>query len=90
MWGKLRREAISIVTAYGKRPNLLGRDMLHVIKIDWSDYIYKSRIYNVNNTNLLDDILEKHSEVFNSELCKMKGVLLKIPYFLRLNLYFTK
>ena len=64
--------------------------MLHVIKIDWSDYIYKSRIYNVNNTNLLDDILEKHSEVFNSELCKMKGVLLKIPYFLRLNLYFTK
>ena len=64
--------------------------MLHVIKIDWSDYICKSRIYNVNNTNLLDDILEKHSEVFNSELCKMKGVLLKILYFLRLNLYFIK
>ena len=42
--------------------------MLHVIKIDWSDYICKSQIYNVNNTNLLDGILEMYSEVFDSEL----------------------
>ena len=49
-----------------KQPNLLGRNILRVIKIDWPDYICKSRIYNVNNTNLLDGILEKNSEVFPS------------------------
>ena len=46
--------------------------MLRVIKINWSNHICKSRIYNVNNTNLLDSILEKYSEVFDSELGKMK------------------
>ena len=50
-----------------------------MIKIDWSNFIYKSQIYNVNNTNLLDNILEKYSEVFDSELAKMKDVLVKIP-----------
>ena len=38
-----------------------------------SDYICKSQIYNVYNTNLLDGILEKYSEVFDSELGKMKN-----------------
>ena len=42
-----------------KQPNLLGRNILRVIKIDWPDYICKSRIYNVNNTNLLDGILNE-------------------------------
>ena len=53
--------------------------MLHVIKIDWPDYICKSRIYIVNNTNLLDGILEKYSEVFDSGLGEMKDALVKIP-----------
>ena len=53
--------------------------MLRVIKIDWSDYICKSQIYNVNNTHLLDSVLEKYFEVFDSELGKMKDVLVKIP-----------
>ena len=68
----------SFIIVDGKRPNLLGRDMLRVIKIDWSDYICKSRIYNVNNTDFLDGILEKYSEVFDSELGEMKDVLVKI------------
>ena len=50
-----------------------------MIKIDWSNFIYKSQIYNVNNTNLLDNILEKYSEVFDSELAKVNDVLVKIP-----------
>ena len=58
---------------YDRQPNLLL-----VIKIDWSDYICKSHIYNVNNTNVLDGILEKYSEVFDSELGKMKDVLVEI------------
>ena len=69
----------SFITADGKQPNLLGRDMLHVIQVDWCDYIRKSQIYNINNTNLLDGILEKYSKVFDSELGKMKDALVKSP-----------
>ena len=68
----------SLIIVDGKEPNLLGRDMLRVIKIDWSIYICKSRILNVNNTNLLDDILEKYPEVFVLELGKKKDVPVKI------------
>ena len=57
----------------------LRRDMLRVIKIDWPDYICKTRIYSVNKTNLVDGILEKYSDVFDSELSIMKDVLVKIP-----------
>ena len=32
----------------GKQPNFLRKDMLHVIKIKYSDYICKSQIYNVH------------------------------------------
>ena len=47
----------SFIIVDGKQLNLLGGDMLRMIKIYWSDYICKSQIYNVNNANLLDDIL---------------------------------
>ena len=54
----------SFIIVDGKMPNLLGRDMLLVIKIIWYNHICKSQLYNVNNTNLLDSIREKYSEVF--------------------------
>ena len=53
--------------------------MLHAIEIDWFDYICKSQIYNVNNANLLDGTLEKYSRAFDSELGKIKDVLVKTP-----------
>ena len=80
----------SFIIVDGKRPDLLGKDMLRVIKINFSNYIFKSQIYNVNSTILLDDILEKYSKVFDSELGKMEDVLVKLLHLLRLNLYFVK
>ena len=47
-------------------------------------------IYVSHETHLLDDILEKYSKVFDSEQGKMKNLLVKILYLLRLNLYFIK
>ena len=41
--------------------------------------IYKSQIYNVKDNNLLDDILERYYEIFDSEVGKIKDVLVKIP-----------
>ena len=38
--------------------------MLRVIKIDWSDYICKSQICNINNNTFLDGMLEKYSDIF--------------------------
>ena len=80
----------SFIIVDGKRPDLLGKDMLRVIKINFSNYIFKSRICNVNSTILLDGILEKYSKVFDSELGKMKDVLVKFLHLLRLNLYLLK
>ena len=60
----------------GKQLN--SQDVLCVIKIDWFDYTCKSQIYNVNNSDLLDDTLEKYSDTFDSELGK-KDLLVKIP-----------
>ena len=57
--------------------------MLCVFKIDWSDCICKSRIYNVSNTNLLDEILEKYCEVLDSELQSITKYFGKTPFFLK-------
>ena len=54
-------------------------DMLCVIKTDWFDYTCKSQIYNGNSSNLLDNKLEKYSDAFDSELGKIKDLLVKIP-----------
>ena len=66
----------SFIIVDSKKLNLSGRDMLCVIKTNWSNYLCKSWV--LNKTNLLDSILEKYSEVFNSELGKMKDVLVKL------------
>ena len=66
----------SFINVDSKKLNLSGRDMLCVIKTNWSNYLCKSWV--LNKTNLLDSILEKYSEVFNSELGKMKDVLVKL------------
>ena len=47
MYNKLQR-AVMFIIGDGKQPNFLGRDMLHVIKINYSNYICKSQIYNVH------------------------------------------
>ena len=57
--------------------------MLCVIKIDWSGCICKSRIYNVSNTNLLDEILEKYCEVLDSELQSITKYFGTTPFFLK-------
>ena len=41
----------SFIIVDGKQPNLCGKDMLRVIKIDCSAYIRKSQIYNINSTD---------------------------------------
>ena len=49
----------------GPRPNLLGRDILNLIVIDWFHFL-KARL--VKNVNLvLDNTCQKYSDVFSPE-----------------------
>ena len=52
--------------------------------------IYKSQIYNVKNTNVLDDILERYYKIFDSEVGKIKDVLVKIPVLSETKFIFHK
>jgi len=56
----------------GKAPNLLGRDCLQEIKLNWS------QLNHVEDHSDLHEILQEYSEVFKEELGTMKGITAKI------------
>lgn len=53
-------------------PNLLGRDWLAKIKLDWK------QIFSVSKDHTLEEILEENKEVFNDELGCISSVKAKI------------
>ena len=63
----------------GNRPNLLGRDLLSRIQLDWGKVF--STCKNVNNVQEIDklnNLLLKYENVFSPELGTMKGVKVSI------------
>ena len=52
-------------------PSLLGRNWLQNLRLDWQ------QIHRLNN-NMLDEVLDRHSEVFREELGTLKGFKAKI------------
>ena len=66
---KLKHQFVVVDRA---RPNLLGRDILNFIVIDWSQF---KRAMQVNNVNeVLNNLCEEYFEVFSPGLGTMKGV----------------
>ena len=56
----------------GCGPNMLGRDWLSHIKIDWHE------IYQVHTTDVLSSLLDTHSVILNSDLGELKSIKVKI------------
>lgn len=57
----------------GKGPNLLGRDWISEIKLDWS------KVFKVTHQDpLLHQVLDKNKDVFKEELGTLKGTTAKI------------
>ena len=57
----------------GSSPSLLGRDWLLKIKVDWGE------LNHLSDTNQqLDNLLNKHSQVFKEGLGLIKGTTAKL------------
>ena len=53
-------------------PSLIGRNWLIQIHLDWKN------VFSVNNKQLLEDLLNQHSTVFQDELGTVKDVKMKL------------
>ena len=71
-------------------PNLLGRNWLREIRLNWRDI--QAKLHNVSSTNqsALNDVLQRYEHVFNDELGALKGTKASIhmkddatPVFMR-------
>ena len=65
---KSQTARLPLLVVNSKGPNLLGRNWLQVIKIDWGE------IHNVRVNKNLEELLEKHRVLFQDELGTLKGV----------------
>ena len=62
---------LPLLVVQGTGPNLLGRDWLQSIRLNWAEI-------NCIRHASVDDVLQKHSEVFQEKLGRLKGVKAKI------------
>ena len=71
-------------------PNLLGRNWLREIRLNWRDI--QAKLHNVSSTiqSPLNDVLHRYEHVFNDELGALKGMKASIhlkedakPVFMR-------
>ena len=69
-----QKKSLSLLVVAGKGPSLLGRDWLRQIRLNWNE------LYRIDGrpTPTLNQILDKHREVFKDELGLVKGVAVKI------------
>ena len=63
---------LELLVATGTGPNLIGRDWLHELKLDWAT------IHSVQTESKVQSLLQKYSVVFSEEAGKLKGVEAKI------------
>ena len=63
---------LPLIVSAGDGPALLGRDCLAALRLDWKS------ISSIGKSPTLQEILQKHSEVFKEGLGELKGVAAKI------------
>ncbi|CAG2249536.1 unnamed protein product [Mytilus edulis] len=73
---KKERAKLPLLIVKRKGPNLLGRDWLNKLQLDWKDIF--SVVGSDNQSSDLNVILEANKEVFKDELGTVKGMKAKI------------
>nr|XP_054759433.1 uncharacterized protein LOC129265467 [Lytechinus pictus] len=63
-----KEERLPLIVARGRGPNLMGRDWLHEIKLDWREI----NLVRVNDA--VDRVFSDYAGLFTRELGKLKGV----------------
>ena len=67
-----QEEQLSLIVFAGKRPNLLGRDWLSKLKLNWKS------IFSTQIQGTLQDVLARHEAVFGPELGCVQGITAKL------------
>ena len=68
----------ALIVAGKNRPNLLGRDWLEQIRLDWSTIFHMHMASEINPPSALQSVLAKYPDVFMEGLGTLKGVKAKI------------
>ena len=69
---KQQQETLPLLVVEGDGPSLLGRDWLYKIKLDWHE-LYHTQVLPFT----LQTVLDKHKEIFNDEIGKVKEAAAK-------------
>ena len=69
---KTQQETLPLLVVDGDGPNLLGRDWLHKIKLDWQE-LYHTQVTQPS----VQTVLDKYKEVFNNEIGTVKDTAAK-------------
>ncbi len=64
--------SLPLVVIEGTGASLFGRNWLEQIKLNWP------AIHSVSTNQIVDDLLEKHEQLFRTELGTLKGVTAQI------------
>ena len=68
-----QHKQLRLLVVGGDGPSLLGHDWLSKIKLNWKE------LHHIDQTKLtLEDVLDKHSQVFREELGMVRGVTAKL------------
>ena len=67
-----QEEDLGLVVVGGNGPSLLGRDWLGRLRLDWCD------IRKLHDASTLESLLDKHSNLFRTELGVINGVAAKL------------
>ena len=65
---------LNLLVVAGNGPSLMGRDWLSHVKLDWT----KLHQLQIDPTNDLEKMIDRHKDLFKQELGKIKGVTAKL------------
>ena len=73
-----KKKNLNALIVAGNGPNLLGRDWLEQIRLDWSTIFHMHMASEINPPSALQSVLAKYPDVFMEGLGTLKGVKAKI------------
>ena len=73
-----KKKNLNALIVAGNGPNLLGRDWLEQIRLDWSTIFHMHMASEINPPSALQSVLAKYPDVFMEGLGTQKGVKAKI------------
>ena len=73
-------QSLTLLVAASDGPSLIGRDWMMHIRLDWKKFVLDLNNLQPAPPTALQDILQKHTAVFQKELGLVRGTTAKIAH----------